>query len=151
MRVVVASDHAGFALKRHVAVTLRDAGHDVVDVGADSEEPVDYPQFAAAAARLVADGEADGGVVVCGSGVGVSIVANKIPRVRAVNAHDAEEVALARRHNDVNVVALAGRRLTPDAADRIVVAFLQTDFEGGRHARRVAAIESQMTESNVNE
>jgi ribose 5-phosphate isomerase B len=151
MRVVVASDHAGFALKQHVAVTLRDAGHDVVDVGADSEEPVDYPQFAAAAARLVADGEVDGGVVVCGSGVGVSIVANKIPRVRAVNAHDPEEAALARRHNDVNVVALAGRRLTPDAADRIVVAFLQTDFEGGRHARRVAAIERQMTESNVNE
>jgi ribose 5-phosphate isomerase B len=151
MRVVVASDHAGFALKQHVAVTLRDAGHDVVDVGADSDEPVDYPQFAAAAARLVADGEADGGVVVCGSGVGVSIVANKVPRVRAVHAHDAEEAALARRHNDVNVVALAGRRLTPDAADRIVVAFLQTDFEGGRHARRVAAIERQTTESNVNE
>jgi ribose 5-phosphate isomerase B len=152
MRVAVASDHAGFALKQHVAVTLRAAGHDVIDVGAaGEEEPVDYPQFAAAAARLVADGEADGGVVVCGSGVGVSIVANKVPRVRAVNAHDAEEAALARRHNDVNVVALAGRRLTPDAADRIVVAFLQTDFEGGRHARRVAAIERQMTESNVNE
>jgi ribose 5-phosphate isomerase B len=152
MRVAVASDHAGFALKQHVAVTLRDAGHDVVDVGADGEqEPVDYPQFAAAAARMVADGEADGGIVVCGSGVGVSIVANKVPRVRAVNAHDAEEAALARRHNDVNVVALAGRRLTPDAADRIVAAFLQTDFEGGRHARRVAAIERQTTESNINE
>ena len=151
MRVVVASDHAGFALKHHVAVTLRDAGHDVVDVGADGEEPVDYPEFAAAAARLVADGEADGGVVVCGSGVGVSIVANKTPGVRAVNAHDAEEAALARRHNDVNVVALAGRRLTLQDADRIVATFLQTDFEGGRHARRVAAIETRTIESNLND
>ena len=152
MRVAVASDHAGFALKQHVAVTLRDAGHDVVDLGAGGEEEaVDYPLFAAAAARMVADGEADSGVVVCGSGVGVSIVANKVPRVRAVNAHDAEEAALARRHNDVNVVALAGRRLTPDAADRIVAAFLQTEFEGGRHARRVAEIERQTTESNINE
>jgi ribose 5-phosphate isomerase B len=141
MRVAVASDHAGFALKQHVAVTLRAAGHDVVDVGADSSQPVDYPEFAAAAARLVSDGAADSGVVVCGSGVGVSIVANKVPRVRAVNAHDAEEAAMARRHNDANVVALAGRRLAPEAADRIVTVFLQTDFEGGRHARRVAAIE----------
>lgn len=141
MRVAVASDHAGFALKRHVAGYLRDSGHEVIDVGADGEEPVDYPQYAAAAARLVAGGEADTGVVVCGSGVGVSIVANRIPRVRAVNAHDQEEAAMARRHNDANVVALAGRRLTPETADRIVATFLQTEFEGGRHARRVAAID----------
>jgi ribose 5-phosphate isomerase B len=113
----------------------------VLDVGADTDEPVDYPNFAAAAARLVSDGAAERGVLVCGSGVGVAIVANRIARVRAVNAHDADEVALARRHNDVNVVALAGRRLGPELADEIVATFLQADFEGGRHARRVAAIE----------
>jgi ribose 5-phosphate isomerase B len=141
MRVAVASDHAGFALKQYVAATLRARGHEVLDVGADSDEPVDYPNFAAAAARLVSDGAAERGVLVCGSGVGVAIVANRIARVRAVNAHDADEVALARRHNDVNVVALAGRRLGPELADEIVATFLQADFEGGRHARRVAAIE----------
>jgi ribose 5-phosphate isomerase B len=141
MRVAVASDHAGFALKQHVAATLRARGHEVLDVGADTDEPVDYPNFAAAAARLVSDGAAERGVLVCGSGVGVAIVANRIARVRAVNAHDADEVALARRHNDVNVVALAGRRLGPELADEIVATFLQADFEGGRHARRVAAIE----------
>jgi ribose 5-phosphate isomerase B len=141
MRVAVASDHAGFALKQHVAATLRARGHEVLDVGADTDKPVDYPNFAAAAARLVSDGAAERGVLVCGSGVGVAIVANRIARVRAVNAHDADEVALARRHNDVNVVALAGRRLGPELADEIVATFLQADFEGGRHARRVAAIE----------
>lgn len=141
MRVAVASDHAGFALKQHVATVLRGAGHEVYDLGAPSAESVDYPAFAAAAARMVAGGAADSGVVVCGSGVGVSIVANRVKGVRAVNAHDAEEAALARRHNDANVVALAGRRLGPEAADRIVATFLQTEFEGGRHARRVAAIE----------
>ena len=141
MRVAVASDHAGYALKRHVALTLRAAGHEVVDLGAESDAPVDYPPFAAAAARMFADGLADSGVVVCGSGVGVAIVANKVSGVRAVNAHDADEATMARRHNDANVVALAGRRLAPDAAERIVTAFLQTEFEGGRHARRVAAIE----------
>jgi ribose 5-phosphate isomerase B len=141
MRVAVASDHAGFALKQHVAATLRDRGHEVLDVGADSDEPVDYPTFAAAAARLVSDGAAERGVLVCGSGVGVAIVANRIARVRAVNAHDADEVALARRHNDVNVVALAGRSLAAELADEIVATFLEADFDGGRHARRVAAIE----------
>ena len=141
MRIAIASDHAGFELKEHVKAQLAAAGHDVVDVGPDTDDSVDYPTFARPAARLVADGEAERGVLVCGSGVGVSIVANKVPGVRAVNAHDPEEAQLARQHNDVNVVTLSGRRLDGEQADAIVAAFLAEDFEGGRHARRVAGIE----------
>jgi RpiB/LacA/LacB family sugar-phosphate isomerase len=141
MRIAIASDHAGYELKEHVKAQLAAAGHDVVDVGPDSDESVDYPRYAGPAARLVAEGDAERGVLVCGSGVGVSIVANKVPGVRAVNAHDPEEVALARAHNDVNVVTLSGRRLDGAQADAIVSAFIDGEFEGGRHARRVAAIE----------
>ena len=141
MRIAIASDHAGYELKEHVKAQLAAAGHDVVDVGPDSDESVDYPRYAGPAARLVADGDAERGVLVCGSGVGVSIVANKVPGVRAVNAHDPEEVQLARQHNDVNVVTLSGRRLSDEQADAIVTSFLSEDFEGGRHSRRVAAIE----------
>jgi ribose 5-phosphate isomerase B len=134
------SDHAGFELKCHVADALRDAGHEVVDVGTDSEESTDYPLFAEPAARMVADGEAERGVLVCGSGVGVNIVANKVDGVRSVNAHDVGEAELARRHNNVNVLTLSGRRVAPDVADAIVETFLDTDFEGGRHERRVELI-----------
>src|SRR3954451_8299752 len=125
------SDHAGFELKQHVAEALRAAGHDVLDVGTDSEESTDYALFAEPAARLVANGEAERGVLVCGSGVGVNIVANKVDGVRAVNAHDADEAAMARQHNDVNVLTLSGRRLAAETADGIVAAFLETGFEGG--------------------
>lgn len=142
MRIAVGSDHAGFELKQHVAAALRAAGHDVADVGTDSEESADYPLFAEPAARMVAGGEADRGVLVCGSGVGVSIVANKVDGVRAVNAHDVGEVSMARRHNDVNVLTLSGRRLAPEAAEAIVETFLKTGFEGGRHERRVELIRS---------
>ena len=141
MRIAIASDHAGFELKEHVKAQLAAAGHDVVDVGPDTDDSVDYPTFAKPAARLVAEGDAERGVLVCGSGVGVSIVANKVPGVRAVNAHDPEEVQLARQHNDVNVVTLSGRRLSGEQADAIVSTFLSEDFEGGRHERRVAGIE----------
>jgi ribose 5-phosphate isomerase B len=143
MRIAIASDHAGFELKEHVKAQLTAAGHDVVDVGPESDESTDYPRYARPAAQLVAEGDAERGVLVCGSGVGVSIVANKVPGVRAVNAHDAEEAALARAHNDVNVVALSGRRIDGEQADAIVLAFLEGEFEGGRHARRVAAIEER--------
>jgi ribose 5-phosphate isomerase B len=140
MRIVVGSDHAGFHLKEHIKVALAAQGHEVVDVGTESSRAVDYPRFAAEAARLVADGDADRGVLACGSGVGVSIVANKVAGVRAFNAHDPSEAEMARRHNDANVVALAGARLGPREADAIVRAFLRTEFEGGRHARRVGQI-----------
>lgn len=140
MRITVGSDHAGFELKQHVAEALRAAGHDVIDVGTDSEESTHYPLFAEPAARMVADGEAQRGVLVCGSGIGVNIVANKVDGVRAVNAHDADEASLARKHNDVNVLTLSGRRLSPEVADAIVETFLDTEFEGGRHEQRVELI-----------
>jgi ribose 5-phosphate isomerase B len=140
MKIAVGSDHAGFSLKEKVRPLLETAGHEVVDVGTDSEESTDYPLYAAKAARMVSGGEAERAVLVCGSGVGVSIVANKVDGVRAVNAHDAEEAEMSRRHNDANVLALAGRRLENGDIEQIVERFLDTDFEGGRHERRVSQI-----------
>jgi ribose 5-phosphate isomerase B len=140
MRIALGSDHAGFELKEKVAPLLESAGHEVVDVGTDSEESTDYPKYASAAAEMVAGGEAERAVLVCGSGVGVSIVANKVDGVRAVNAHDPDEAEMSRRHNNTNVLALAGRRLEEGDAAAIVERFLATEFEGGRHERRVGQI-----------
>jgi ribose 5-phosphate isomerase B len=140
MRIAVGCDHAGFELKRQIEPLLAADGHEVVDVGTNSEESTDYPIYAAAAARLVADGGAERAVLVCGSGVGVSIVANKVDGVRAVNAHDPDEAEMSRRHNNANVLALAGRKLDRDAAAPIIESFLATEFEGGRHERRVEEI-----------
>jgi len=151
MRIALASDHAGFALKDHLADSLAAAGHDVLDLGTDSTESVDYPRYAEPAAHAVAAGDADRGVLVCGSGNGVAIVANKVPGIRAVNAHDVEEAAMARRHNDANVVTLSGARLDPGTADAIVATFLQTDFDGGRHARRVEQIAALETTATATE
>jgi ribose 5-phosphate isomerase B len=145
MRIAVGSDHAGFHLKEHVKAMLADLGHEVVDVGPAKAGSVDYPQYAADAARLVADGDVDRAVLSCGSGVGVA-------GVRAVNAHDPSEAEMARRHNDTNVVALSGSRLGPQQADAIVTVFLRTEFEGGRHARRVGqitALEARPTEADT--
>jgi ribose 5-phosphate isomerase B len=140
MKIAVGSDHAGFSLKERVRPILEQAGHEVVDVGTDSDESTDYPRYASQAARMVAEGEADRAVLCCGSGVGVSIVANKVDGVRAVNAHDPDEAEMSRRHNDANVLALAGRRLEEGDAAEIVERFLETEFEGGRHERRVDQI-----------
>ncbi|MFY9468709.1 MAG: ribose 5-phosphate isomerase B [Solirubrobacterales bacterium] len=140
MKIAIGSDHAGYVLKQKVADALRAKGHEVEDFGTGSEEPVDYPDFAESPAREVAAGAADKGVLVCGSGVGVAMVANKVDGIRAVNAHDPDEAALSRRHNDANVLTLSGRRLDDDEALAIVDSFLDAEFEGGRHARRVAKI-----------
>jgi ribose 5-phosphate isomerase B len=140
MKIAIGSDHAGFHLKEHVKGTLEAAGHEIVDVGTTSPESVDYPRFAQEVSQLVASGDAERGVLACGSGVGVAIAANKVSGIRAVNAHDAAEAGLARRHNDANIVTLSGARLAPSEAERIVSAFLRTDFEGGRHARRLGQI-----------
>ena len=140
MKIAVGADHAGFDLKEQVRPLLEAAGHEVVDVGTDSDESTDYPLHAEAAARLVAAGDAERAVLVCGSGVGVSIVANKVDGVRAVNAHDPDEAEMSRRHNDANVLTLAGRRLSSEDARSIVERFLATEFEGGRHQRRVDQI-----------
>jgi ribose 5-phosphate isomerase B len=140
MVIAIGSDHGGFHLKEHVKRVLEAEGHEIVDVGTETPDSVDYPAYAEQAARLVGDGQADRAVLACGSGVGVAIVANKIAGVRAVHAHDPGEVEMARRHNDANAVTLSGARLAPAEADAIVARFLITGFEGGRHARRVGQI-----------
>lgn len=140
MKIAMGSDHAGFELKESVKSALEADGHEVEDVGTHSAESTDYPGFAARAAGLVAEGAAERGVLVCGSGNGVAIAANKIAGIRAVNGHDADEAEMSRRHNDANVLTLSGQRLDPDQAGEIVEAFLGTGFEGGRHARRVGQI-----------
>ena len=136
----MASDHAGFELKQAVKARLESEGHEVTDVGTHSAESTDYPPFAAKAAGLVADGDSERGVLVCGSGNGVAIVANKVAGVRAVNAHDRAEAEMSRRHNDANVITLSGQRLSEESAAPIVEAFLGTGFDGGRHERRVNEI-----------
>ena len=140
MRIAAGFDHAGYPLKRAIVATLEEAGHEVVDCGTDSEESVDYPVHAAEAAGMVAAGRADLAVLACGSGTGVSIVANKLTGVRAVNAREPAEAEMARRHNDANVLALAGRTLSDDDARAIIHSFLSAEFEGGRHQRRVDQI-----------
>jgi ribose 5-phosphate isomerase B len=140
VKIAIASDHAGFQLKERIGAALKAEGHEIVDYGTDSEESVDYPDFAEPAAREVASGGADRAVLVCGSGVGVSIVANKVDGVRAVHAHDPEEAEMSRRHNDANVITLGERTTSADSAIEIVNRFLTTDFEAGRHQRRVEKI-----------
>jgi ribose 5-phosphate isomerase B len=140
MRIAAGFDHAGYPLKPAIVAALEEAGHEVIDCGTDSDESVDYPVHAAQAAGLVAEGTAALAVVACGSGTGVAIVANKVPGVRAVNARDPEEAEMARRHNDANVLALAGRNLGEAQARAIITAFLAAEFEGGRHQRRVDQI-----------
>ena len=118
--IVLASDHRGFPLKQALRRRLEAAGHEVRDVGTDSAESVNYPEFAAPAARAVSNGEVSRGIVICGSGLGVAYTANRFPRVRAALVHDVESAALARRHNDANMIALAGDRTDPETAWKIV-------------------------------
>ena len=140
VRIHIGADHAGFALKQSVKDHLVCSGHDVTDVGAFSEESVDYPVIAEKVGRAVADGEADRGVLVCGTGLGMAIAANKVNGVRAVQVNTPAFAEMSRRHNDANVVTLAGRSIGPHEAFPIVDAFLATDFEGDRHQRRVDQI-----------
>ncbi len=134
------SDHAGFALKEDLKGYLTGSGHEVLDVGTDSPEPVDYPAFCAAAARAVSAGEADRGIVLGGSGQGEQIVANKIRGVRAALCHDLFVAELSRRHNDANVLGMGARVVAPTYAREIVRVWLATPFEGGRHVARLEQI-----------
>ncbi len=140
MRLFIGSDHAGFSLKEQVRAHLEREGHDVVDVGTHAEESVDYPDYARLVAEAVASGDAEYGVLVCGSGLGMAIAANKVEGVRAVQLMDTEMARMARMHNNANVVTLAGRYTEPDTAYAIVDTFLGTAFEGGRHQGRVDKI-----------
>jgi ribose 5-phosphate isomerase B len=140
MRIGVAADHGGFLLKESVKNELRTQGHDVRDFGTSSIESVDYPPLVAALAREVSAGEVERGIVFCGSGIGASIVANKTKGIRCALCYEPYGAELARRHNDANVLALGGRFIGPDMALQIIRVFLDTPFDGGRHARRVGQI-----------
>jgi len=140
MRIAVGSDHAGYRLKAHVVGVLDGLGHDVIDLGTDGEEPVDYPEFCAAVGRAVASGDAERGIVVGGSGQGEQISANKVPGVRAALCNDLYLARLSRSHNDANVLSLGGRIVATGLADEIVELWLATGFDGGRHQRRVDQI-----------
>jgi ribose 5-phosphate isomerase B len=137
VRVAVASDHAGYRLKSVVAEWLVEQGHDVVDLGTDSEESVDYPSYCAAAARAVVSGDVDRGVVIGGSGQGEAIAANKVRGARAALCHDEWTARLSRQHNNANVLALGARLLADAYALVILGVFLSTDFDGGRHQARL--------------
>ena len=139
-RVAIGADHAGFPLKAHLVPFLRAAGHDVVDLGTHSTEPVDYPPICAAVGRLVRDGDAELGIVIGGSGQGEQLAANKVRGVRAALCNDLYTARLARQHNDANVLSIGGRVVGFGLAEEIVTLFLGTAFEGGRHARRVAML-----------
>lgn len=141
MRIAIGSDHAGFKLKEELLEQLRGQGRTVEDKGTFGPESTDYPDFAHAVAREVAAGQVERGIVICGSGNGVNITANKHAGVRSALAWTAEIAKLARQHNNANVLALPARFISAQEALAITQAFLDTPFEGGRHQRRVAAIE----------
>jgi ribose 5-phosphate isomerase B len=140
MRVAIGSDHAGFALKAHLIETLISLGHDVDDMGTNSEEPVDYPPICATVARAVAKGEVDRGIVLGGSGQGEQMTANKIRGVRAALCNDLYTARMSREHNDANVMSIGARIVAAQLADEILTLWLTTPFEGGRHERRIAQI-----------
>jgi ribose 5-phosphate isomerase B len=144
--VAIGSDHAGFELKQAVVAHLRSRNIELLDLGTHSSERVDYPDFGVNVARAVATGRCQFGIVICGTGIGISITANKVKGIRAALCCNEYMAEMARRHNDANVLALGGRTTTPDLAVRIVDAFLAAPFEGGRHADRVKKIHTLTNE-----
>lgn len=137
MKIAMGSDHGGYSLKQQLAALLRDQGHEVLDFGTHSLESCDYPDFGAAAARAVASGECERGIVICTTGIGISIAANKIRGIRCALCADPLSAEMTRRHNDANMLAMGAGIVGPNLAQRMVEVFLSTPFEGGRHQRRV--------------
>ncbi len=135
--IAIASDHAGFELKNELKKDLIDLGYTVLDLGADNLESVDYPDFGYALAGAMKEGKAERGVLICGSGIGISIAANRHTEIRAAVVHDALGARMSRLHNDANVICFGGRMVGADTARDCLKIFLETSFEGGRHARRV--------------
>ncbi|MEA1936104.1 MAG: ribose 5-phosphate isomerase B [Thermodesulfobacteriota bacterium] len=140
MKIIIGSDHAGFSLKEEVNEFLVEVDLEVLDVGTYSDEAVDYPDFGAKVAEKVSSGEFTNGILVCGSGVGMTIVANKFPDVRAVLCLDSDTARTSRKHNDTNVLVLAGRRTDIETAKVIITTWLKTEFEGERHSKRLNKI-----------
>ena len=145
MKISLGCDHGGYALKEHIKAYLESKGHEVVDCGTYSTDSCDYPIFGEAAARKVQSGECERGIVICTTGIGISITANKVKGIRCALCADSLSAELTRRHNDANMLAMGAGMVGPNLAERIVEVFLHTDFEGGRHARRVGLI-TQMEE-----
>ncbi len=140
MKIALAADHAGFALKEKLCASLAAAGYEIADFGTDSAESCDYPDFAGRAAREVAQGRADRAILVCSTGIGMAMAANKVAGVRAAPAQSDDEVRFTREHNDANVLTLGAKYLDENRALQLIRIFLDTEFAGGRHARRVAKI-----------
>ena len=142
MRIALGSDHGGYALKCKIKEHLESRGYECVDFGCHSLESCDYPDFGEAAARAVAAGDCPRGIVICTTGIGISIAANKVKGIRCAHCTDSLSAEMTRRHNDANVLALGAGITGPNLAKRIVEVFLNTEFEGGRHARRVGQLDS---------
>jgi ribose 5-phosphate isomerase B len=140
MRIAIGADHAGFVLKEHIRQKLQAEGHEVIDFGTSSQESTDYPDYALQVSRQVAQERADRGILVCATGIGMSIAANKVDGVRAAAVTSSEAARLTREHNDANVLALGAKLVDETQSDELVDVFLNTEFSGGRHARRVAKI-----------
>ena len=148
MRIALAADHAGYVLKDELARWLSEQGHEVSDLGTNGPESVDYPEYGTRLARAVASGEAERGIAVCGSGIGISIAVNREPKCRCARVDDPLSAALAREHNDANVLALGGRLIGSDMAKACVAAFLDTSFAGGRHQRRIDQLSQLLQDSD---
>ena len=148
MRIALAADHAGYLLKDELAHWLAEQGHQVADLGTNGPESVDYPQYGAKLARAVSSGEAERGIAVCGSGIGISIAVNREPKCRCARVDDPLSAELSREHNDANVLALGARLIGSDMAKACVMAFLDTQFAGGRHRRRVDQLSQLLQESD---
>ncbi len=140
MRIAIGSDHRGFALKQSLIVMVRELGHQLDDMGCDGGDAVDYPDYAEKVATAVSNGKADRGVLICGTGIGMSIAANKVPGVRAALCVDALSARMSREHNDSNVVCIGGELVGEWSAKETVKAYLEAEFQGGRHSRRVGKI-----------
>ncbi|MBQ6438539.1 MAG: ribose 5-phosphate isomerase B [Mogibacterium sp.] len=141
MKLVVGSDHAAYELKEAIKAKLISEGHEVIDVGCDSTESVDYPKYGHAVGRAVASGEAERGIAVCGSGIGISIACNKVPGIRAALCTSVEMAEMCRRHNNANVVCMGARMISQELAFDIIDTWMATEFEGGKHLRRINEIE----------
>lgn len=148
MKIAIGADHGGFELKQALIPFLQGRNIEVLDVGTHSAESVDYPNYAEAVALLVVNGEADAGIVICGTGIGISIAANKVPGIRAALVTSPEMAALAKQHNNANVLALGGRILSVETAEACVAAWLDASFEGERHQRRLDKIRAIETNGN---
>ena len=137
MRIALSADHAGYELKDVLTAWLQEIGHEVLDLGTNGPESVDYPDFGARLGRAIASGDAERGIAICGSGIGIAIAANRNPGCRCAQVNEPLSASLARTHNDANAIALGARLIGVEMAKACVTAFLSTDFEGGRHQRRV--------------